>query len=261
MLLAIDVGNTQVVFGLWDGDSWTHVWRRATHADTTEDEFAGWLSGLFTQRGLKWQVDAIVYASVVPALDAALHALGARHFGVPVTQISASIPLGITVDYDPPTAVGADRLANAIGALARYNPPIIVVDFGTATTFDAIDVQGHYAGGAILPGPVIAAQALNERTAKLPQVELAIPPSALGRNTRHALQSGLVLGYAAAIESLATQIAAELGSGTTIVATGGLGEIYAGLCPSIVAYLPTLTLDGLRLALDRVNGPTGPNHP
>lgn len=251
MLLAIDVGNSQTVFGLWDGVTWRHVWRRATRQDTTEDEFAAWLHGLFFDDDPSAQIDGIVVASVVPGLDATMRALSSKHFPqATYHQVQDGKDVGLTILYEPPSVVGADRIANALGALALVTPPVIVVDFGTATTFDAIDAAGAYAGGAILPGPLIAAQALNEKTAKLPQVELAAPPSALGRNTRHALQSGLVLGYAAAIEGLARQITEELGEGVTILATGGLGEIFTRLCSSIRSYEPTLTLDGLRIARD-----------
>ena len=252
MLLAIDVGNTQAVFGLWDGSAWASIWRRATSPGETEDELAVWLRGLFDLAELPFTVDSVVCASVVPQMNFALTHMSSKWFGCDAVFLTTGASLGLTVDYDPPHAVGADRLANALAALRRFEPPIIVVDFGTATTFDAISREGHYAGGAILPGIEIAAQALIGRTAKLPQFELAFPERAVGRTTVESLQAGLMLGYAGAIDSLAARMDQELGGGATIVSTGGLGGIFAGACQSIREYIPNLTLDGLVLAHGRL---------
>lgn len=251
MLLAIDLGNTHTVFGLQDGQRWVHVWRRSTDAESTEDELAAWLRQLMTGAGLAFQVDDLVYASVVPQANDAVERLAREWFHVEPVAVRPCPQLGIEVRYEPPHAVGADRLANALGALARYKPPIVVVDFGTATTFDAIGADGAYEGGAILPGVMVSTEALIARTAKLPQIEFKAPSRALGRTTVESLQSGIVLGYAGAIDTLAGRISAELG-GAKVIATGGLGSLFMGVCQSIEAYEPELTLEGLAIALERL---------
>ena len=253
MLLAIDVGNTQTVYGLWDGAQWVAYWRRATRNDETEDELAGWLRGLFEIKVLPWKVTGAICGSVVPGLNRSLSLLTERWFGVPLLFLRTGAEVGLPVDYDPPHAVGADRLANALGALERFAPPIIVVDFGTATTFDTISRQGVYVGGAILPGIRVAADALAGRAAKLPTIELIAPSKAIGHTTVESLQSGLMLGYAGAIDALAKRINAELGGGATIISTGGLGKTFLGICEMIGSHEGNLTLDGLRVAYDRLS--------
>lgn len=160
--------------------------------------------------------------------------------------------MGIAVRYDPPSSVGADRLANALGALAKYSPPLIVVDFGTATTLDAVASDGAYVGGAILPGISIAGQALVSHTAKLPQFEYKEPERAIGRNTVESLQSGMMLGYAGAIDSLVARFKQELGGNPKVISTGGLGELFFGLSDAIEAHEPNLTLEGIVIAYDRI---------
>lgn len=250
MVLAIDVGNTQTVYGLWDGKTWSHTWRRKTDREDTEDELGAWLLIMLERVGIAASdVREVLIASVVPPLHFALERLSTRYFSVSARFLTATSVPSLTVVYDPPTAVGADRIANAIGALALYAPPVIVVDFGTATTFDAIDQEGRYVGGAILPGIEVSAAALTARAAKLPTVELKTPAFAVGTSTALSIQSGLMFGYAGAIDALARRIAAELGEGTRVIATGGLGSTFLGLCETLESYEPNLTLDGLRLAL------------
>ncbi|HVT14161.1 MAG TPA: type III pantothenate kinase [Fimbriimonadaceae bacterium] len=252
MLLAIDVGNTHAVFGLWDGSAWRAIWRRHTDPAETEDQLAVWLKGVHELSGLALRVNAVVIASVVPQMDTNLKLLAEKWLDARPVFLRDGGGVGLTVDYEPPTAVGADRIANALGALARFKPPIIVVDFGTATTFDSIDRNGAYVGGAILPGVVVSSQALVEHAAKLPQIDLVAPPTAVGKNTVHSLQSGVMLGYAGAIDALSERIDQELGGGATIVSTGGLGNAFAGLCKSISEHDETLTLDGLVIAYERL---------
>lgn len=254
MLLAIDVGNTQTVYGLWDGDSWVQVWRRSTNAEETEDELAAWLSGLFELTEIPFQVDGVVAASVVPALNRSLSLLSERWFSCEIVFLNGGKQVGINVDYSPATAVGADRIANALGGLNEFAPPLVIVDFGTATTFDCIDAKGTYVGGAILPGIVVSTQALVGRTAKLPSIELVAPETAIGKTTVHSLQSGIMLGYAGAIDTIAAKIRGELGGQARIIATGGLGGVFLGLCATIEHYAPNLTLDGLRLAYGKISG-------
>ena len=251
MLLAIDAGNTHVVCGLWDGTRWVATWRKATCIDDTEDELAAWLRAMFDLSGLPFKVESAIGASVVPSLESALAEMCNRWLGVELWLLRTGAQVGLEVVYEPPTAVGADRLANAIGALALFTPPIVVVDFGTATTFDVIDAQGRYIGGAILPGVQISSQALFAKAAKLPAVKFSAPETAIGRDTTHSLQSGIMLGYADAIDGLAGRICAELGGEARIIATGGLGGMFLGICKRIESYEPTLTLDGLRRAYER----------
>jgi type III pantothenate kinase len=252
MLLAIDVGNTHSVFGLWDGTKWLGVFRRSTDPRETEDELAVWLKGLFELRALPLEIEGMVCASVVPQVEAATALLGDKWFGVPCKFLRDGASVNLEVVYDPPTAVGADRIANALGALQLVAPPLIIVDFGTATTFDTVDSKGRYVGGAILPGVAVASEALATHTAKLPQITLEAPPQAVGKNTVESLQSGIMLGYGGAIDALAKRIKKEVGEGATVIATGGLAESFVGLCEQIDRYEPNLTLNGLVAAFPQL---------
>lgn len=251
MLWAIDVGNTQTVVGVRRDGAWVAVWRFETHWLETEDELAVKLSGLAKLAGLPFEAAGIVVGSVVPAVNVTWSRLGEKWLGRRPKFLTGGDQVGLKVSYDPPHAVGADRIANALAALDRWKPPIIVVDFGTATTFDAIDGEGTYVGGAILPGILVSMEALVGKTAKLPQIEIAAPETAIGRTTVGALQSGIVLGYAGAIDALARKIAGELAEPVRVVATGGLGGLFVDLCEMIECYEPHLTLDGLALAWTR----------
>ncbi len=259
MLLAIDVGNTHTVFGLWDGETWAAVWRHLTDPQTTEDQLAGWLRSLYALSGFEWKVDEAICASVVPAVNESLDRLCDRWLGVELRYLRNGASVGLTVDYHPPNSVGADRLANALGALELFEPPLVVVDFGTGTNFDAVDPDGRYVGGAIMPGILVGSEALFRRAAKLPYVDtlnLEPPSHAIGKTTVQSLQSGIVLGYAAAIDGLVKRICLELTGSCSVVATGGLGGMFHGLCETIQAFEPTLTLDGLRVANHRMgSGP------
>jgi len=250
MLLAIDIGNTHTVFGVWDGVKWRAVWRRGTNPSATEDQVAVWLKGAFDLSEIDYPVRNVVCASVVPPANDAIERMSRRWFGVEPIFVTGSSNLGIDVRYNPPSAVGADRIANALAALAKWEPPIIVVDFGTATTFDAISRDRAYEGGAILPGVTVSSQALIHRAAQLPQVAYKAPVDAIGRSTIDSLQSGIMYGYAGSINFLAHKMGQELGGGETVVATGGLGRLFVEICDSIDHYDADLTLDGLRLAYD-----------
>jgi type III pantothenate kinase len=255
MLLAIDVGNTHKVFGLWNGSEWVAVWRHATNLETTEDQLAAWLRSLFSASGLEWRIDEAICASVVPAVNETLDRLCGRWLGVELRYLRDGASVGLPVDYQPVNSVGADRLANALGALQLFKPPLVVVDFGTGTNFDAVDPQGRYVGGAIMPGIIVGSEALFNRAAKLPHVDtlnLEPPTRAIGKSTVQSLQSGIVLGYASAIDGLVRRICEELTGNCSVVATGGLGAMFRGLCETIQAFEPTLTLDGLRVANQRL---------
>lgn len=249
MLWAIDVGNTHTVVGLWDGQCWTAVWRRSTNPSETEDELAASLGGLCALTGIPFEARSVVCASVVPDANVVWERFSARWLRCEVKFLRSGRDVGLSVLYEPPNAVGADRIANALAALALTEPPVIIVDFGTATTFDVVDSDGAYAGGAIMPGVEVSTEALVGRTAKLPRIELVAPKQALGRNTTESLQSGIVLGYAGGIEAVAKRLAQEVEGKPTILATGGLGALFLDLCPSIEWHEPNLTLDGLRLAM------------
>jgi type III pantothenate kinase len=246
-LLAVDVGNSHTVFGLWNGSEWVATWRHRTDIEATEDELAAWLKSMFSLHNLDFSVQKIAVASVVPGMDRTLGLLATRYFGLEAVFLSGASDHGVKVDYTPPTAVGADRIANAIGVLAIHAAPCIVVDFGTATTFDVINLEGVYVGGAILAGPLTSLSALVSRTAKLPAIELKAPETAIGKSTTHSIASGVMFGYAGAIDALIVRITNELGTKPTVVATGGLGEIFLDLCEGIQSYEPMLTLDGIRL--------------
>lgn len=249
MLWAIDVGNTNTVVGVWQ-DGWRAVWRFGTNAEETEDELAIKLKGFADLAEVPFLASGVAIASVVPRMDHDLERLCAKWLRAPALFLTSGDQVGLPVTYDPPHAVGADRIANALAALALVSPPLVVVDFGTATTFDAVSRDGVYVGGAILPGPTVSMEALFTRTAKLPQIPLVAPNHAIGTSTVASIQSGVMLGYAGAIDALAERISAELG-GATVLSTGGLGGIFVGLCRRIERYEPNLTLDGLRIAWER----------
>jgi type III pantothenate kinase len=253
MLWAIDVGNTHTVVGLHDGE-WRHLWRLDTHHYSTEDELAQVLKGLCELSSAGFASDDVVIASVVPRLDRVLETFTSKWLNVESKFLRTGDQVGLKVAYSPPSAVGADRLANALGALAKVRPPVIVVDFGTATTFDTVDASGTYVGGAIMPGPEVGAASLASRTAKLPSVSLERPSTAIGKTVVGSLQSGMVLGYADAVDGLVRRIKKELGGTAAVLSTGGLGAIYMDLCEEIEEYDQHLTLDGLRIAIGRMRG-------
>jgi len=249
MLLAIDLGNTETHVGVWDGSTWCALWRRRS-IFAGSDEFAEWLRAHIAESGIEASFGGVICASVVPtATDAIIQAATRVTECVPV-RLSADSRLGMEIRYDPPQSLGADRLANALAARYRFTPPVLVVDIGTATTFEAVDRSGAFVGGAIMPGPAMAAAALAHGTAALPEAILKVPPRTIGQTTMHSLQSGIMLGHAAAVQGLATKLTVELGNDTTVIATGGLGEGFLPLCPILGGYYPTLTLDGLVLAFE-----------
>lgn len=251
MLWAIDVGNTHTVVGLHDGREWVSVWRLATNAGDTEDHFAATLGQLCEMAGHPLAADGVVIGSVVPTVNAAWAAFASEWLGKPATFLETGAQVGVQVSYEPPHAVGADRIANTLAAVEKYGFPIIIVDFGTATTFDTVDSTGCYVGGAILPGVLVSVEALAQRAAKLPSVSLRNPGPAIGRNTVDALHSGVMYGYAGSVDALCRRISAELGGSVKVIATGGLASAFLGLCETIELVEPDLTLDGLLIAFKR----------
>ena len=251
MLLAIDVGNTNIVLGVFDGERLTRSWRLATYRERTADELGMMTVNLFRHANLQPdQIDGVILASVVPPLTGRWVEVCRVYLQCEPLVVGAGVRTGVRILYDEPNAVGADRLVDAAAAYRLYGGPACIVDFGTATTFDALSAEGDYLGGAIAPGIGIAADALFQRTAKLPRVELARPPSAIGRNTVHSMQSGLLFGYVSLVEGMVARFRAELGPEMKVIGTGGLVEVIARETAVIEILAPWLTLDGLRMIYD-----------
>jgi len=248
MLLCIDIGNTNITLGLYEGEKLGPRWRLATDHERMPDEFALQLLGLLSLAGLSADaVDDVAIASVVPPLTGKWVEVCRTYLGCDPLVVDGRVETGVRIRYEDPTAVGADRIVDAVAAYRLYGGPACIVDFGTATTFDAISAEGDYLGGAIAPGIGIAADALFQRTAKLPRVEIARPPSAIGRNTVHAIQSGLLFGYVALVEGMVARFRAELGPEMRVIGTGGLAALIAQETSVIEIIAPWLTLDGLQM--------------
>lgn len=248
MLLTIDVGNTNLTLGIYEDESLGARWRLATDHERMPDEYGLQFVGLLSHAGIQASdITGICLASVVPPLTSKIVQACEIYIDQLPLVVDAGVKTGVRILYENPKAVGADRIADAAAVQQLYGGPACVVDFGTATTFDAISKEGHYLGGAISPGIGIAAEALFIRTAKLPRVDLQRPPKAIGRNTTHAMQSGLLFGYVALVEGMVARFRLELGEETRVIATGGLAEILAAETNIIEVVAPWLTLDGLRI--------------
>lgn len=248
MLLAVDVGNTQTHLGAFDGGELAHDWRLATDPHATADQLAIRLAGLLDLEGLSFDsLDGAIVSTVVPQLGPEYERLCDRRLGERGLMVGPQIKTGMPILVDNPHELGADRLVNAVAAFDRFGGPCAVVDFGTAITFDAISAQGEYLGGVIGPGVQISMEALTERAARLPKVDLAEPSGVIGRTTQQSLQSGMVYGFAGAIDAIARRVQAELGEGTSFVATGGMAASIVPYCETIEEVDDLLTLTGLRL--------------
>ena len=254
MLLAIDLGNTNTVFGVYDtNDKLVMHWRLSTQKERTVDEYGILLRNLFALEKIDAKkIRRVIIASVVPPLDPVLNEMVSAYFSVKpvfVTHENAGIP----VLYDDPREVGADRIVNAVAVVEKYGKPAIVVDFGTATTFDAITAGGEYRGGVIAPGIVISAQALYEHAAKLPRIEIQKPANVIGSSTTGSMQSGLFYGYVALVDGILTRMKKELGAGTHVIGTGGQATFISQETKLIETVDPNLTLDGLQLVASRLS--------
>jgi type III pantothenate kinase len=248
MLLAIDIGNTNLTLGLYQNEVLGPRWRLATVHDRMPDEYGLQFLGLFNHSGHSpSDLTGICLASVVPPLTGKVVDACRTYLGQDPLVVDTGVKTGVRIRYEDPRAVGADRVADAAAVQRMYGGPACVVDFGTATTFDAISPEGDYLGGAIAPGISIAAEALFLHTAKLPRVDLQRPPSVIGRNTVHAMQAGLLYGYVCLTEGMVSRFRGELGPNMKVIATGGLAEIVARETDIIDVIAPWLTLDGLRI--------------
>lgn len=259
MLLALDIGNTNIVVGVFEGDRLLHSWRLSTLRQRTADEMGMWLIQLFQHRRVPTDgVDGVVMASVVPTLTRPTTEMAARYFGHEPLVVDGSLDTGMPVLYDAPAEVGADRIVNGVAAYDRYGRSasgtpraLIVLDFGTATTFDAISPRGEYLGGVICPGVAISADALFQRAARLPRVDVRKPAAVIGRTTVGSMQSGLFYGYVGLVEGIVQRMRGELGGEVGCIATGGLAEMIAPETPAIEAVDRDLTLHGLRIIWNR----------
>ncbi len=258
MLLAIDCGNSEFKIGLFEGERLAADWRLTTRPDQTADELGALLRQLFELRGVDLAaVDGVVIASVVPSFNRALVEASRTYLNQEPLMVGPGIKTGVRVRIENPKEVGADRIANSLAAFHRYGGPVVVIDIGTALTYDAVSAEGDYLGGAIAPGLQVALDALVQNTARLSRVELSAPASVIGRTTVTAIQSGLMWGLAGAIEGMVARFRAELGDGTRIVATGGHARLMASLTPVIEETDPLLTLEGLRLIWAQNQEPGG----
>jgi type III pantothenate kinase len=253
MLLAIDIGNTNIVVGVFDGDTLHATWRLSTDTRRMADEYSVVLHSLFEIAQVDpHAVDGVVICSVVPPVQTALAESIQRTWGLDPLLLTTDLDLGLKISYSPPSSVGADRLANALAVVTFYGCPAVIVDFGTATTFDAISRDGTYIGGAIAPGLEVSEEALVVHTAKLPRVPLVPPEAVIGRTTAESLQAGLLYGYGGLVDGLVQRFVAELGRDTRVIATGGLAETVKPCTRTIETVDTSLTLQGLRLLYDRI---------
>ncbi|HET7011742.1 MAG TPA: type III pantothenate kinase [Anaerolineales bacterium] len=248
MLLTIDIGNTNITLGLYEGETLKNAWRLATVHDRMPDEYGLQLLGLLEhdQSSPKDLIGACM-ASVVPPLTGTFLKACEKYLDLRPLVVDAGVKTGVRIRYEDPKAVGADRVADAAAVQKLYGGPACVVDFGTATTFNAITAEGDYLGGAIAPGIAIAAEALFHRTAKLPPVDLQRPPGVIGRNTTHAIQSGMIFGYTGLVEGMVARFRKELGPGMKVIGTGGLADLIAAETSVLEILAPWLTLEGLRI--------------
>src|SRR6266478_8659137 len=254
MLLVIDIGNTNTSLGVFDGENLVTHWRLTTARARTGDEWGVHARNLFALGGLDFKtIDAIAIASVVPPLNFTLKRMAESYFNLTPLFVDHSLNTGVPILYEPPSDVGADRIVDAVAAIQKYGAPCIVVDFGTATTFNAINSKAQYVGGAITPGIMISSDALFERTAKLPRVDIRRPQKVIGSSTIAAMQSGLYHGFVGLVDGVLRKMVEEMGTAPRVIATGGLASLIATGSEFIELVDETLTLEGLRLVYERTH--------
>jgi type III pantothenate kinase len=258
VLLAVNVGNTNTVLGVFRGADLAQQWRTSTEPERTADELAVLFAGLLEQVGLSFsnQITGVVLSSVVPTSTSALREMVNRYFNFPPVVVEPGTKTGLSIATDNPRELGADRVVNALAAYSRYGGPCIVIDFGTATTYDVVSERGEFLGGAIAPGIQTKNASLSRETARLPQVELGPPRSVMGKNTVEAIQSALIFGSAAEADGMIERLRKEVGGSATVVATGGMAPLVVPHCQFVDEHDPWLTLEGLRLVFERNAGST-----
>lgn len=253
MMLAVDIGNTNVVLGVYRGRELLHHFRLSTNRQSTADEYGVLIHNLFRMSNISVKdVEGVIISSVVPPLVQVIVEMCVKYIGKEPLLVGPGIKTGLNLRYENPREVGADRIVNAVAAIEQYKCPLVVVDFGTATTFDCIDAGANYLGGAIVPGLGISTEALYQRASKLPRIELEKPKKVIGRNTVHAMQAGIIFGYAGQVEGIVRRIKLEMNAPVLkVIATGGLAQLIAGETECIDEVNPMLTLEGLRIIYDR----------
>jgi type III pantothenate kinase len=252
MILVVDVGNTNIVLGIYRDKELLHHWRVSTNRSATVDEYGMLLHNLFQHSGISFgQIEGIIISSVVPPLMVVLENLCHQYIKRTPYIVGPGIKTGLNIRVDNPKEVGADRIVNAVAAIEMYSPPCIIVDFGTATTYDYIDASGQLLGCAIAPGIGISTEALYQKAAKLPRIELVKPKSVVGRNTVTAMQAGIIFGYVAQVDGIVQRIKQEFQINPTVIATGGLADLIASESVTIQVVNPLLTLQGLQMIYDK----------
>jgi len=252
VILVVDVGNTNIVLGLYEKRELKQHWRLSTNRSSTVDEYGILITSLFQHAHVRAsEIEGVILSSVVPPIMNILESLFVQYVGRQPIVVGPGVKTGLNIRYENPKEVGADRIVNAVAGIEKYGSPLILVDFGTATTFDYIDASGAYIGGAIVPGIGIAAEALFQRAAKLPRIELAKPRMVVGRNTVAAMQSGIIYGYAGQVDGIVRRIMREYPGKPRVIATGGMAELIAAESETIEEVDPLLTLEGLRIVYER----------
>jgi type III pantothenate kinase len=252
MLLVIDVGNTNIVLGIYDGERLEREWRIATDKAKTPDEYGILVHSLFDLSGRRFDdITDIIISSVVPTMTGVLERLARQFFKLKPYVVGPGIKTGMVIQYDNPREVGADRIVNAVAGYEKYRTALIIVDFGTATTFDYVNRRGEYCGGAIAPGLAISMEALFQKASKLPRVEVTKPPQVIARNTVNSMQSGIVFGYVGLVDGIVTRMKGEAKDNPKVIATGGLAALIAPETRTIDAVEEYLTLEGLRILYER----------
>jgi type III pantothenate kinase len=252
MILVVDVGNTNIVLGIYEGKELLHHWRLSTNRSATADEYGMTMYNLFHHAGIALdEVEGVIISSVVPPLMFVLESLCLKYLKKTPLIVGPGIKTGLNIRYENPREVGADRIVNSVAAIELYGSPCIVVDFGTATTFDYIDENAQYIGGAVAPGVIISTEALYQRAAKLPRIELVKPKSVVGRNTIASMQAGIIYGFAGQVDGIVERIKQEYRVEPKVVATGGLAELIFSESRTIQLVNPLLTLQGLQLIYER----------
>lgn len=252
MILVVDVGNTNIVLGIYKGKQLLHHWRISTNRSGTVDEYGITIHNLFQYAGISLQqIEGVAISSVVPPLMGLLEQLCAKYMNKTPLIVGPGVKTGLNIRYENPREVGADRIVNSVAAIEKYGAPLIVVDFGTATTFDYIDEEASYIGGAIVPGIGISTEALYQRAAKLPRIELTKPKSVVGRNSVSSMQAGIIFGYVGQVDGIVNRIKKEFNVSPKVIATGGLADLIFAESETIEVVDPMLTLEGLRLIYER----------